>query len=396
MPDHRADVTLRSIAAAAFVPSAFYFVCVGAITPVIPLTATSLGASPAMAATIVALTGIGQVFADAPAGALTARFGERTVLLAAAAACVISLTVAALTTSLVIFASAVLVVGFTMSVWVLARVTFVAEIVPPNLLARAMSTLGGVQRVGHFIGPFAGAGAIHFVGPRAAYWVGVGAVAIATATLILAHEDPIIRPARPPASEHTYRSMLRGHSRAFRVLGGAIVLVGMVRASRQVVLPLWGEYLHLGVSEISLIYGASSVVDMLVFYPAGWLMDHRGRAIAAVASMLGLGVTHLLIPLTSTSLTFTAVAMLMGLGNGLGAGLVMTIGADIAPPHQRASFLGAWRVTTDVGTSIGPLALAGITAIASLALGAIAMGAGGLIAAVACGHWIPRFARNAQ
>lgn len=393
VPDDHTDVTLRSIAAAAFVPPTFYFVCVGAITPIIPLTATSLGASPAMAATIVALTGIGQALADAPAGALTARFGERTVMVVAAATCAVSLVLAALTTSLVVFASAILVVGFTMSIWVLARVTFVAETVPRELLARAMSTLGGVQRVGQFIGPFAGAGAIQFLGPRAAYWVGVVAVMAATAALVLAHENPITRPARLPATEHTYRSMLRGHARAFRVLGSAIVLVGMVRASRQVVLPLWGEHLHLGATEISLIYGASGVIDMLVFYPAGWLMDHRGRAVAAVASMIGLGVTHLLIPLTASALTFTAVAVLMGLGNGLGAGLVMTIGTDMAPPQQRAAFLGAWRVTTDVGTSTGPLALAGITAVASLGVGAIAMGVGGLVAAIACGHWIPRYAR---
>jgi MFS family permease len=129
---------------------------------------------------------------------------------------------------------------------------------------------------------------------------------------------------------------------------------------------------------------------MLLFYPAGRLMDLRGRAWVAVPSMLGLAAGHLLLPLTGTALTLTLVAVLMGLGNGMGAGLVMTLGADIAPPGQRPVFFGIWRVVSDTGSGAGPFLLAGITAAVSLGAGILTMGGVGVLAAAAMGYWIPR------
>ena len=384
------QVTLRSIAAAAFLPPGLFSVSAGAITPVIPLTATGLGASPAIAAVVVAMLGLGQLLADAPAGALTARFGERPVMVGAGGLCTLALVGAIAAPSLLLFAVAIFVIGMGTAVWMLARLTFVADLVPFDLRARAMSTLGGVQRIGLFLGPFLGAGAVHFFGTRGAYGVGLGAVLVATVVLTLVTEPDATRPAAGEAGHLTYRQMLRAERRAFLTLGFGVLLVSVVRASRQVVLPLWGEHLALAPATISLIYGLSGAVDMLLFYPAGRLMDMRGRAVVAVSSMAGLAVAHLLLPLTGTAVTLILVAMLMGLGNGMGAGLVMTVGADLAPPGQRPVFFGIWRVISDTGTGVGPFLLAGITAAVSLGVGVLTMGGVGLAAAAAMGYWIPR------
>lgn len=389
MAAEQQPVTLRSIAAAAFLPPALFSVSAGAITPVVPLTATSLGASPALAAVVVALAGLGQVVADGPAGALTARYGERPVMIGAGLLCAATLVVAMIAPSLLIFAAAIFVMGMGTAVWMLARLTFVADLVPFALRARAMSTLGGVQRIGLFIGPFLGAGAVHLFGTGGAYGVGLVAVLVATVTLTLV-TDPVVEDATRVAGHLTYRQMLRTERRTFATLGFAVLLVSVVRASRQVVLPLWGEHLGLAPATISLIYGVSGAVDMLLFYPAGRLMDLRGRAVVAVTSMLGLAAAHLVLPLTGSEMTLTLVALLMGLGNGMGAGLVMTIGADIAPPGQRPVFFGIWRVISDSGTGTGPFLLAGITAAVSLGAGVLAMGGVGVLAAAAMAYWIPR------
>jgi MFS family permease len=390
MTDEQQAVTLRSIAAAAFLPPALFSISIGAITPVIPLTATGLGASPAMAAVVVALSGLGQVLADVPAGALTARYGERPVMFGAGLLCAAALGVAMVASSMAVFAAAMVVIGMGTSVWLLARLTFVTELVPFRLRARAMSTLGGVQRIGLFIGPFLGAGAVHFFGTGGAYGVGLVAVLVATGVLMLVVEPVTgIETARVP-DRLGYRQVLRSQRRIVATLGLAVLLVSVVRASRQVVLPLWGEHLALAPATISLIYGLSGAVDMLLFYPAGRLMDLRGRAWVAVPSMLGLAAAHLLLPLTGTVLTLVLVAVLMGLGNGMGAGLVMTLGADIAPPGQRPVFFGIWRVVSDTGSGAGPFLLAGITAVASLGAGILTMGGVGLLAAAAMGYWIPR------
>lgn len=386
------SVTLRSIALAAFLPPGLFSVAAGAITPVIPLTATGLGASTALAAVVVALLGLGQLLADPPAGSLTARFGERPVMIGAGILCAAALFTAMMAQSLVVFAIAIFVIGMGTAVWMLARLTFVAELVPFHLRARAMSTLGGVQRIGLFVGPFLGAGAVHLFGTSGAY--GVGVVAAIGATVVLASVTS--RSDRTGATtgerQATYRSLLSSQRRVFLTVGLGVMLVSVVRASRQVVLPLWGEHLALAPATISLIYGVSGSVDMLLFYPAGRLMDLRGRAVVAVTSMIGLAVALLLLPLTGTAVTLTLVALLAGLGNGMGSGIVMTLAADLAPPHQRPVFFGIWRVISDTGTSTGPFLLAGIAAAASLGAGIVAMGGVGLLAAAAMGHWIPRHA----
>lgn len=61
-------MTLRDIAPAVLLPPAVFAVGQGAIAPVIVISATDLGASPAMAALVVALAGLGQICADIPAG----------------------------------------------------------------------------------------------------------------------------------------------------------------------------------------------------------------------------------------------------------------------------------------------------------------------------------------
>lgn len=81
-------------------------------------------------------------------------------------------------------------------------------------------------------------------------------------------------------------STFKDHRRILMTLGMAILLVGAVRASRQVVLPLWAEHLGLAPAAASLIYGLAGGIEMLVFYPAGKVMDVKGRRWVALPSML--------------------------------------------------------------------------------------------------------------
>jgi MFS family permease len=255
-----------------------------------------------------------------------------------------------------------------------------------------MSTLGGLQRIGLFVGPFLGAGALHLFGTPGAYGIGVVAAIVATVVLAAVTKRSDRTGATAGGPHATYRHLLRTQRRVFLTVGLGVMMVSVVRASRQVVLPLWGEHLALAPATISLIYGASGAVDTLLFYPAGRLMDLRGRAVVAVSSMIGLAAALLLLPLTTTAVTFTLVALLAGLGNGMGSGIIMTLGADLAPPGQRPVFFGIWRVISDTGTSAGPFLLAGIAAAASLGVGVLAMGGVAVLAAAAMGHWIPRHA----
>src|SRR5690349_18761601 len=142
-----AEVTLRDIAPAAFVPPALFAVGQGAIAPVVVISATQLGASPAMAALVVATAGLGQIAADIPAGAVVHRFGERPTMIGAAGLTILALLGCMFAPSLAVFALSIFITGSGTAVWLLARQAYVTEVVPYRLRATAMSTLGGVFRI---------------------------------------------------------------------------------------------------------------------------------------------------------------------------------------------------------------------------------------------------------
>lgn len=123
---------------------------------------------------------------------------------------------------------------------------------------------------------------------------------------------------------------------------------------------------------------------MLVFYPAGKVMDVRGRRWVTVPSAVVMGVALLLMPLTSSAVALTVVACLLGFGNGIGSGMIMTLGADFSPALGRPQFLGLWRELSDLGSVGGPAMLSGLTAALSLgpaiaAAGVVALVAGGVM-----------------
>ena len=106
--------------------------------------------------------------------------------------------------------------------------------------------------------------------------------------------------------------------------------------------------------------------------------------------MVVLGAALLLVPFTQSTAGLLAVGLVMGIGNGMSSGLVMTLGADLAPVDQRPVFLGIWRVFSDAGNGVGPFVIAGITAVATLGVGIAALGAVGRVGAGLLGVWVPR------
>ena len=176
---------------------------------------------------------------------------------------------------------------------------------------------------------------------------------------------------------------MRDHKHVFVTLGVGVMLVSAVRAARQAVIPLWADHLGLDASVASLIYGIAGGVEMLVFYPAGFVMDRKGRLAVALPSLLIMGTALVLTPLTQGATTLLIAASAIGFGNGIGSGLIMTLGADHAPPAARAHFLGIWRLMSDIGAACGPGLLSLLTAVSSLGLGVIAIG---LLAFAAAGQ----------
>lgn len=402
----------RKILIPAYGPSVLFGLGLGAVLPIIALTALDLGASHAAAGLIVALVGLGSLVSNLPAAILTNRFGERRALMGAASCCVLAMAVALVSGSPLLLALGILLLGMATSVFYLARQSYLMDAVPLNLRARAFSTLGGTQRMGMFIGPFLAAGAMHWLGLAGAYWIAILAF-VAAGALAWAIPDPGTTgtqagdgtpasasasdsgsgmaseagagagsgPAAKAGNQPGLWPVAVAHRHVLLTLGVGILLIGALRASRQIAIPLWAEHIGLSPATTALIYGLTSGIDMLVFYPAGKIMDEYGRLWVALPCTLILGLAFALLPLTHTATTLVIVCIIMGFGNGIGSGIVMTLGADSAPQSGRNQFLGLWRLISDVGTSAGPFVLSAMTAAISLAAGIGTMGILGVVAA---------------
>ncbi len=391
MPPVNDDFSLRRIALPAFGPSLMFGLCEGTILPVLALSARVLGASMAEAGLVVALVGIGSLLANLPAATLATRFGERRAMVGASLFAVLALALCLMAHSVWLLALAVLMIGLARAVFMLARQTFLVEAAPDHMRARAMSTLGGVHRIGMFIGPFLGAAFIHRLGLAGAYWAALGVMAAAGALSLLVPDLPARSDAAHAGAPRMAASkLMRAHARAFLTLGLATALVAAIRACRQIVIPLWADHVGLDAATTSVIYGLMGAVDMLLFYPAGKVMDQRGRRAVTVPSMLVMGASLLAIPLATGFAGLLAASLTLGVGNGIGSGIILTIGADASPANGRAQFLGIWRVVTDLGGGGGPLLLSAITAAVSLAGGIAAIGGLGFVAAAMFWRWLPR------
>ncbi|TQM27904.1 MFS transporter [Microbacterium kyungheense] len=406
-------------------PTVLFALGEGAVIPLVPVIAAQLGADVATAALVASALVVGQLCGNLPAGWAVARIGERLTMAIAGVLSLGGILGMALAPSLGVFAIAVFLIGFCAAAFGLARHSFMTTRVPLSFRARALSLLGGTFRLGMFVGPFIAAGLLAVVGDEHATIWFFGGCLVATVLLVLFGPDPekqlpvpapAPRPADADLTEDTgeavtgsiplpthgargpatgvIRTMWR-HRRVLSTLGLAAASLSAVRSARQVVLPLWGVSIGLDAQTIALVVGISGAIDFALFYASGQVMDRFGRLWAALPAMILMGAGFIALSLThdvpQAAMWFAMFAAVLGVGNGLSSGILLTLGADVAPKSDPAAFLGSWRTLTDAGGAIAPLIVSGLAAIASLALATGVMGGIGLLGALAFIRWVPRY-----
>lgn len=412
---------LRRFAPMIYGPTLLFALGEGAVLPLIPVIASNLGAGVAVAALVASALVVGQLCGNIPAGWAVARYGERLTMAVAGFIALGGIVVMALAPNLGLFAAAVFLIGFCAAAFGLARHSFMTTRVPLVFRARALSLLGGTFRLGMFLGPFVSAGLLAiFADEHAAIWFFAVAL-LAAILLVLFGRDPEEalaaeeRAARRDAAGArdtedsgeavtgsipviervgVFGTMWRFRGVLGR-LGLAAASLSAVRSARQVVLPLWGVSIGLDAQTIALVVGVSGAIDFALFYASGQVMDRFGRLWAALPAMLLMGAGFLALSLThdvaEPGLWFGMFGAVLGVGNGLSSGILLTLGADVAPPADPAPFLGSWRTLTDAGGAAAPLLVSAVTAIASLPVAIAVVGVIGLLGAAGFVRWVPRF-----
>ncbi|MGY1899043.1 MFS transporter [Nocardia gipuzkoensis] len=379
-------VRLRSLTWTVFVPMVVYGIGSGAAAPMYALRALDLGASAGLAGVIVALSGLGMVLTDLPAGRIVASIGERGALAVGSVLGAVGVLAAIAAPNVGVLALGMLLNGAAGAVWGLARQSYLVAVVPVGDLGRAMSTLAGSMRLGFFCGPFLGAAVVHSLGPNGALWLQLVTTVISGAAMAAIRSPDGSGGA---GARHSLSAVVIEHRRTLGTLGLAALLVGAARAARLALLPLWAASIGLSASATSLVFGVAGAMDVLMSYPAGVWLDRYGRRATGVPSMILFALGFGALPFTSSVLGLGCAAVLLGLANGMSNGLIMTVGADVAPDGQRAEFLGAWRLTHDIGMFAGPVAVGAISALTVLGGAAVALALTAAAGAYAMHRWFP-------
>ena len=375
-----------------YVPSLLLSLGQGVLIPTLPLYARSLGVTIALVSFAVGATPIGTLVADVPAGVLLERFGRRRTMLFGCGSVALSCLMVPLLKSYEVLVLLMFLGGIGSSLWSISRHVFLAEATRPDERGQAISTFGGVNRVGTFGGPAVGGIVASHFGLASAFTVSGG---LAVAGLFLSYL--FVPESTKRATAVSTRAYLRTLGKVVVKNGGVLTKAGfaqlcsqMIRSGRQIIVPLYASYvLGLDVAAIGAIISISAAIDMALFLPAGILMDRVGRKAAIIPCFVILSIGMAMVPLTKSYGTLLIATTVMGFGNGIGSGTMMTLGADLAPADAVGAFLGVWRLIGDVGGAGGPLVVGGVAGLLGLAPSAFALAGVGLASVVFFAFTVP-------
>ncbi|TNF03692.1 MAG: MFS transporter [Gammaproteobacteria bacterium] len=362
-------------------PSAVFSVVQQALLVLVPLYILEIGGSMAESAMIIGVKGLGMMLTDVPAGMLLSRIGVKRMMLAGISLFVLSIALMASVPLMPVLVLAAVLQGIAHSAWLVGRIAYISECTEVDERGRVMALSAGMIRIGNMMGPLLAGVLIAFAGYEKTLYL-FAVTSLLVILFVLLWVDP---PGVEQSESHKLaglRTALKDNRHSFLTAGGGVVALMLVRSSRTLMLPLIGAALALDEASIGVAISIGAAVDTLLFYPAGTLMDRVGRKPIFIVSLSMLGVGIFMLPLIDSLAGLVLISVLMGIGNGISAGVVMTMGADLAPCINRGNFIGVWRLLSDVGSTSGPMIIGGVLKVASLTMVSHLIGVLGVVGAL--------------
>lgn len=333
----------------------------------LPLYLISTGLNPVYVGIGSASIAIGNMLLDIPGGVLLRVYGERRLMrISMITLSLSSLGMVLLTHPWILIALSI-VFGGGRSLWLLSRRYVITYYIDYQYRGRASSFIGMSERLGTFIGPGIVALIIDSLGYR---WVFLICFLLTITANILN-----IAASRLAASGqgNAYLESLDNNSRgdlavdspqprmlSLIALSIAQVAVQGVRSSRSILIPIIGKSIGITDSGVSTAVSLSGALDVLSSYPAGVIMDKKGRHIAVTISFSIMAVGLFLLAISNSDILFYISTLAIGFGNGFGSGTMITIGADMVSRmrgDRGAVFLALWQFIGDLGSAVFPIAI---------------------------------------
>lgn len=323
-------------------------------TPVLPLFAASLNATPAEIGWIVMASTIPGILISYPAGALSDHLGKQRVLLA----------------SLVVFATAPFLYLVVDTAWQLMMVRFyhgfataifgtvataaIAERYSADRAAR-LSTYSSVTIVGRSVAPFLGGTLISLSSFGAVYVAcAISGVLALGAGLLLRDHEP--RPTAKLELPHFWSSL------ATVLRDRSIMLVSLVEAAQYLVfgaieafLALYASSLGIPAWQIGVILGVQLLSIVFTKPLMGRVSDRVGRRRVILPGLLIGAASVVLLPYFPNFIGLSVLSLAFGLGFATVTSSTAALVADLTKDGRFGSSMGVLRTVMDVGQSIGPV-----------------------------------------
>lgn len=327
-------------------------------TPVLPLFAQALGASPWQTGWIVMASTLPGILISFPAGVLADRFGQRRLLLAA----------------LLIFASAPWLYLVVHNAWSLAAVRFyhgfataIFGTVASAAIARnfsadraaRLSTFSSATIVGRSVAPFLGGALLSFASIDSVFLVCAlsGALALAAGLGLRTPEAPEritqTEADTPPGLRFALSSVLADRR---------ILVVSLTEAAQylsfgavEAFLALYATAHGLPAWQIGVILGVQLVSIIFVKPLMGGVSDRVGRGRVILPGLLLGAVSLLILPFAKNFPAMALISVLYGIGFATVTSSTSALVADLTRDGAYGSSMGVLRTVMDVGQSIGPV-----------------------------------------
>ena len=261
------------------------------------------------------------------------------------------------------------------------RLSYLTDSCVSHERGRVIAMMAGLQRVASLVGPVIFSYAAKQLEFKPAFLIMAMLIAI-NLLLVLVFAKHIEAAHRKQAPISGLFRMLVQYRQILITTGFAGLALMMLRTGRQLLFPLYGHGIGLDVVHVGLLVSLSSAIDTLLFYPAGQIMDRKGRKWTSIPGMLILSLSMAILPLWPDLTGMLVFAVVSGLGNGITSGVLLTIGSDVAPEAERNQFIGFWRLELDTGVALAPVIVGTIAEGASLSVASFTIMGFGLLGAV--------------
>ncbi|MDF2116045.1 MFS transporter [Roseiarcaceae bacterium H3SJ34-1] len=350
-----------------YLPALILALGTGIALPAIPTLAKSFDVSFGVASGVVTAFLIGNLAATIPSGWLIDRFGRRSVMIGGP-------LLTAVTALLVVFSHTFpqLIVlrffnGFAAQMWVMGRLASISQDATTAQRGRLVSWMFGMDNTGKLAGPVLGGFIASEWGtsaPFVAYAV-LALLALLTASLGARNGVRKSTTGKEAPAPRVRRTMsLREIILPRLVYFGVTFFAGLTRGPVQAdLLHLYAAFeYHLGPAQIGYLATGAALLSWPIGFIAGWMMDRFGRKRTMVPGFVGVAFSMTALAVSAfaqLSLHWYVVLFFIGVGlQALTGGSVQTVGADVAPPQARGTFLGLWRFTGQGGASLSPIIFA--------------------------------------